>query len=334
MTMIYNFRHDKTLSQEITQRLNEHNELSQGWGGGVDPNHDLDLQNPGFVENCVAYHELERTNVPSNLTRISALTDGDLIVTPHLPHYNSVSIHIVEGDFPNCYRYDENDDTHQNHRILVNQSIGLDNEINLLNADLIGYRTALRHLQYPVLAIPQFEDLFLEIVQNFADDPDQRRDASSLEQYLADLVDDVIAVLTENLRNIWPAGGEISFENLCERVLVSNGYKIVRRNWFDNQGGDVDLVCQRTCDELSAFKGREDLLYVQVKRHEGQTDEEAVNQLLQMMNLDPKADGCVMSSADGFTDVATNLAENNGIVLLNKNQICALLLPLLADFVE
>ena len=329
--MIYNFRHEKTLSDEITQRLKEHNELSQGWGGGVDCN--LDLRKPDFVENCVAYHELKRTNVPSNLTRISALTDGDLIVTPHLPKEGRLSIHIVKGDFPNCYRYDKNDDSHQNHRILVKQSIGLGNEINIYNKDLIRYRTALRRLQYPVLEIPEFGEFF-DIVEKFPRDPNKRSDASSLEQYLANLVNDITAALTENLRNIWPAGGEISFENLCERVLVSNGYKIVRRHWYDRQRGDVDLVCQRSRDELSVFKGREDLLYVQVKKHRDQTDEEAVNQLLRMMNPDSKADGCVMSLADGFTDDAKSLAKNNGIVLLNKNQICSLLLPLLADFVE
>ena len=329
--MIYNFRHEKTLSEKITQRIIQHGELSQGWGGGTVIN--LDLRKPGFIENCVAYHELERTNIPSNLTRISAFTDGDLIVTPHLPEKGRLSIHIVKGDFPHCYRYDENDDSHQNHRILVKQSIGLENVISIHNRDLVWYHSALRSLQLPVIAIPQF-DLFLDIVKEFTDDPEKRRDASSLEQYLAKLANLVTLALTENLRNLWPAGGEISFESLCERVLVSNGYKILRRRWFDRQSGDVDLVCQRSRDELSVFKGREDLLYVQVKKHRGQTDEEAVNQLLRMMDSDSKADGCVMSLADGFTDDAKSLAKNNGIVLLNKNQICALLLPLLADFVE
>ncbi len=165
--MIYNFRHDRTFSEEITQRIIEHNELSQGWGGGVDPNHDLDLLNPEFVENCVEYYNLQGARIPNNLTMITEFMDGDLIVTPHLPQFDSVSIHVVNGDFPKCYRYDENDDTHQNHRILVNQSIGLDNEICLSNANLVEYRTALRSLRLPVMAIPQFEELFLEIIQEF-----------------------------------------------------------------------------------------------------------------------------------------------------------------------
>ena len=330
--MIYNFRHDKDRSEEIIQRIIEHNQLSQGWGGGVDCS--LDLRNPDFIENCVEYYELTRTNIPSNLTRISALKDGDLIVTPHLPEWGNLSIHVVNGDFPDCYRYDENDDSDQNHRILVNQSIGLDNEISIYSEDLIRYRTALRSLQYPVLAIPQFDDLFSDIVDKFVGDPNQSLNAATLEQFLANRAEDVTLALTENLRNIWPAGGEISFENLCERVLVSNGYKIVRRNWYDGEGGDVDLVCQRSRDELSVFRGREDLLYVQVKRHEGQTDEEAVNQLLRMMNPDSKADGCVMSLADDFTDDAIRLARNNGIALLNKKEIISLLLRLLAEFVE
>ena len=332
--MIFNFRHERERSDEITQRIIEHNELSQGWGGGVDCN--LDLREPGFIDNCVEYYGLERTNIPSNLTRITAFTDKDVIVTPHLPEYGRLSIHIVQGDFPHCYRYEQKDDSHQNHRIQLIESIGLnnENEISIYNADLVGYRTALQYLRYPILPIPEFDNIFLDIVKDFAADPHQRRTASSLEEFLASLVNGVTSALTESLRNIWPAGGEISFENLCERVLVSNGYEIVRRHWYDGQGGDVDMVCKRSRDELSVFKGREDLLYVQVKKHDGETDETAVSQLIQMMGSDSKADGCVMSLADSFTCKARKLAKNNGIVLLNKNEICSLLLPLLADFVE
>ena len=330
--MIFNFRHERIRTEEITHRILEHSELSQGWGGGVDCN--LDLREPGFIENCVDYYELMRTNIPSNLTRITAFTDGDVIVTPHLPEYGRLSIHIVQGDFPDCYHYEQNDDSHQNHRIQLNQSIGLNNEISIYHADLVEYHTALRYLRYPILPIPEFDDIFLDIVKNFAEDPHQRREASSLEEFLVNLVNCVTSALTKNLRNIWPAGGEISFENLCERVLVSNGYEIVRHHWYDGQGGDVDMVCKRSRDELSVFKGREDLLYVQVKKHEDKTDETAVNQLIQMMGSDSKADGCVMSLADSFTCEARILAENNGIVLLDKNAICSLLLPLLANFVE
>jgi hypothetical protein len=45
-----------------------------------------------------------------------------------------------------------------------------------------------------------------------------------------------------------------------------------------------------------------------------------------MMEKDQTADGCVMSLGDDFTPEATNLAEDNEILLMNGATICKLLL--------
>ena len=280
------------------------------------------------------FYNLKRTNLPSNLTRISEFEDGDFVVTPHLPEYGKLSIHIVDRNFPDCYRFEPNDKSHQNHRIKLKRSIGLDGEISIRHESFVNYHALLRYLRYPVLPIPQFHNIFLSIVQDFDDDRNQKYGTSTLEEYLFTLAEKVNSALIENLRKISPAGGEISFEKLCERLLKSNGYEIVRHNWFDKQGGDVDIVCKRSRDELSIFEGGESLLYVQVKKHSRQTDANAVEQLIRMMEGDSKASGCVMSSADNFSREAMELAENNGIVLLDKKAICSLLLPLLSDFIE
>ena len=63
----------------------------------------------------------------------------------------------------------------------------------------------------------------------------------------------------------------------------------------------------------------------------GVTKDDAVRQVLQMIEREPQADGCVMSMADDFNPEAKRLAGDNGIVLLDRHEICGLLMPLLAE---
>ena len=142
-----------------------------------------------------------------------------------------------------------------------------------------------------------------------------------------DIYEEIKDVVTKKLRSMPASGGEISFESLCERLLQKNGYKIERRNQYDGQGGDIDLRCKRSRSNSSIFEGGEVTLCVQIKKHWEKTNEDAVKQVLKMLDNEPHADGCVMSMADGFTNDAKTLAENNGIVLLNNDDICRLLMP-------
>ena len=50
-----------------------------------------------------------------------------------------------------------------------------------------------------------------------------------------------------------------------------------------------------------------------------------------MLEKEPLADGCVMSIADDITDEAMRLDNNNGIALLNRHEICRLLVSYLSE---
>ena len=325
--MIYNFRHDKERTGEVLTRILVDKEISQGWGGGEEAN--LDLRQEDFVGKTFTYYRGEHcrtTRIPSNLTRIRDFNDGDLLVMPHLPDYGKVSIHIVDGDYPSCYRYETPDDTHQNHRIKINASFGLDGGISIYNTELLEYCSSLRSLQLPVLPIPYFFETFSDIVKAKRSNPSLHFDKSELEDFLSGVYEEIKNVVTGKLRSMPSSGGEISFEGICERLLQINGYKIESRNQYDRQGGDIDLRCIRSRSDISIFESGEVTLFVQIKKHEGKTKETAVIQVLNMLEKDPKADGCVMSMADDFTDNARRLAENSGIVLLTRDDICRLLM--------
>ena len=326
--MIYNIRHDKSQTAAIVKRISEEKQLSQGWGGGRGA--ELDLRQEDFIEKTVKCYELATTRIPSNLSRMTSFQDGDILVTPHLPAYGLVSIHVVDGAFPDCYHYETEDDEHQNHRVRLKRSVGLDGKISIYNEKLLPWYAKLQWLRLPVIPIPDFAGLFSAIVDEMAADASRQLSASELDEFIDELARKVEDLVTCELRSMPPSGGAISFERLCERLLESAGYKIEARNQFDRQGGDIDLRCTRSRSDTSPFEGGDVTLFVQVKKHKGETDEWAVGQVIKMIKAEEYADGCVMSVADGYTESAREYADGNGIVLLNKSAICSQVLSLLS----
>ena len=184
----------------------------------------------------------------------------------------------------------------------------------------------------PVLPIPEFGEIFSDVVTAMkATKEPCHYDPSELDDFLNRISHVVKDIVTQELLGMPPSGGAISFEGLCERLLKANGYEIEARNQYDRQGGDVDLRCKRSRRDTSIFEGGDVTLFVQVKKHDGITDDGAVRQVLTMIEREPQADGCVMSMAEDFTSEAKRLAEGNGIVLLDRHEICGLLMPLLSQ---
>ena len=200
--MIYNFRHDGTRTEEVLARIRHDGQLSQGWGGGAGANPPLDLRNEDFVGRTVAHYDLGTTRIPSNLSRMREFQDGDILVVPHLPQYGTVSIHIIDGDFPDCYGYDEFDVTHLNHRIALESSFGLEGEISIYNEELFAWYARLQSWRYPVVPIPQFYETFSHIVEELRSDEPRRFDPSGLNDFLNKCFKRIENVLTEKLRDM------------------------------------------------------------------------------------------------------------------------------------
>ncbi len=327
--MEYNFRFDRSQSDVILHRLRTEKLLSQGWGGGSDV--DLRVNQDDFVRKTYDYYGLKTTRIPSNLLRMRDLRNADLLVTPHLPEYGKVSAHVVEGNFPACYSYLQDDATHLNHRIRIIQSYGLDGSISIQNALLARWRGKLQWLRLPMLPLGDLGQSFRQITRQIDEAPSTTFEPSVLEQYFSELRRRLLARCKDELAGIAPSGGNISFEKVCERLVHAAGYQIEARNQYDRVGGDADLICSRRRSEGSAFETGVSTLLIQIKKHSGVTDEQAVWQLLEILPRYPDANAAVMSLADAFSEEATALAEKNGIVLLNGDEICTLLLAELTN---
>jgi len=325
--VIYNFRYEQNLQADIVERLEKEKAMSQGWGGGT-VNLDLRRQPDTFVSDCFECYKpqgMKSTRVPTNLLRIRQFKDGDLIAVPHLPARGKVTILIVSGDYPECYEWKADED-HQNHRIRIKAVHGLGGNLSIYNVRLAGWYAKLQWLRLPVLAIPEHEDTFVSLMKELEGSPAVLFAKSSLDDYLAGILEESIRIILDRLRLINPSMGPISFEAVCEKLVCAEGYEVVDRNHYDKEGGDFDLRCIRNRSLASPFEGGEVNLFVQAKKHTGITDEYAVQQVMKMMDKDSTADGCVMSTCDDFSEAAKRLAERNGILLMDGRSISRLLL--------
>lgn len=321
--MIYNYRTDKDLKNEIVARLRSEHTLSQGWGGGSEIN--LNIGNSDFVHACRSHYKQVTTRVPSNLTRIRDLKKGDLLVTPHLPEYGRLSIHVVAADYPNCYQYLPDAD-HQNHRISIEKSYGLDVEVSIRNVSFSAWYGKLHWIRLPLVPIPQYESAFRAVIDN----PDRSFKESGIEEYLEQLRVKHMRQLSDELQDIRANTSKISFEAICKQLLIAEGYRITRTNDYDGKGGDIDIECVRDMSDDLLSEAGERRLFVQVKKHKATTDDVGVKQLLAMTEGEPSASRWVMSLGDSFSKEAEKLANENGVLLMNGESICRLLLKHLA----
>jgi len=325
--MIYNFRIDRDNRDEVLRRLRENQLLCQGWGGGTEGK--LSLEREDYVVACRTRYGLTSTRIPTNLSRIKDLRDGDLLVTPHLPKNGQVSVHIVDGDFPTCYSYLDSDDFHLNNQLLVKASYGLNGSVSIYNRLFVPWYGKLQWLRLPVLPIEEFEGIFRQLIDDLHSSPAKTFPRSNIDEYLNSLTKELLKVLRSSLSKISPSISDISFEKVCEYLVTESGYSIERRNIYNKVGGDVDLKCVRERSNISPFESGQVTLFVQIKKHAGTTDDTAVKQLLQMMKDEPAADGCVISLADDYTADAKELAKRHDILLLNGKSLSQLCLQVL-----
>jgi hypothetical protein len=145
----YNFRIDKKGIKLILDRLETENALSMGWGGGIDYNLDLKKSSNLWSDfkNCYKGITTRRFN---SICKIKSFKDGDVIIVPHLPKDGKFIIGIVDGDFNQCYIYDEKDGTHLNHKIKLKKIYGLDSSLDIHNQLVHTWYAKLNWMRLPI----------------------------------------------------------------------------------------------------------------------------------------------------------------------------------------
>ena len=129
--------------------------------------------------------------------------------------------------------------------------------------------------------------------------------------------------------------GKVLFEDIIGELFTKNGYTLTDNNWYDGEGGDVDLVFEcfnrntlmyniyEICDVKMPH------IYVQAKKKTGKDagDIVGVNQLVKMEERIPEKNAILMviNLTDEFSDEAKEKADENGIILINGLTFASLL---------
>lgn len=125
------------------------------------------------------------------------------------------------------------------------------------------------------------------------------------------------------------------FEDIIGELFIKNGYTLTDNNWYDGEGGDVDLVFEcfnrntlmyniyEICDVKMPH------IYVQAKKKTGKDigDIVGVDQLVKMEERIPEKNAILMviNLTDEFSDEAKEKADENGIILINGLTFASLL---------
>ena len=125
------------------------------------------------------------------------------------------------------------------------------------------------------------------------------------------------------------------FEDIIGELFIKNGYTLTDNNWYDGEGGDVDLVFEcfnrntlmyniyEICDVKMPH------IYVQAKKKTGKDtgDIVGVDQLVKMEERIPEKNAVLMviNLTDEFSDAAKEKADENGIILINGLTFASLL---------
>lgn len=125
------------------------------------------------------------------------------------------------------------------------------------------------------------------------------------------------------------------FEEIIGELFQKNGYTKTDQNWYDREGGDVDLVFEsfnrstlmyhvfEICDVKMPH------IYVQAKKKTGTDagDIVGVDQLVKMEERIPEKNAVLMviNLTDAFSEEAKAKAEENGIILMNGRTFASLL---------
>ena len=304
-----------TLELILNQRLKD-NILSLGWGGGND---NLDLkQNVDFK---IAYPKISSRRINS-IKKIKTLKDGDILVAPKLPKNGKFIIGVVDGNFPDCYSYIENDKTHLNHCIKLKKVYGLNGELDIHNVKVREWYAKLRWMRLPIYPLSKYSTIFINLVTDLENDANSVFEASKLGDFIENLHDKIWREIKKEFEEISPSNSHISFEKVCKEIIETYGYKLEKSNHHKN-GGDADLIFSiEETENENPFIRKENKLYVQVKKHKGISNEKAVQQLIDIIAADKaeSVQGCAITLGT-FSEEAENLADENNIILIDGDDI-------------
>jgi|SRR5579871_6834431 len=297
--------------------------LRQGWS--FNPGLSLDQTELRFAENYAkdADHPEEAASRYAILRPLRFVNPGDILVVPKQPDYDHFVILVAARnptrDDPYSYDFVEPLPGTDDYRSVIY----IDPErIKTFHFDGVSVpsvvKQKLRSIAYSKAVNVVSNRAFIAGVRECLQLDDRaNQQPEPLKAKLTTIREKMYRSWVQSVRALTPT----DFEKLVRAFMQAGDYQIVRLNHYDGEGHDVDLECERAFEFDDPLGTSQTVRYrIQIKKHEGATDEHAVRQLLDDAGTTggsvPKL-SIVISTADDFTDDCKRLAEKHGVVLMN-----------------
>lgn len=333
----YVFRTDDSNKQWIFENI-EKGILRQGWGISgtslVDDNgKEIDKEtwkaNYKAAFNVTDDREAERRYCI--LYPLLEMNPGDIVVIPKMPDWQSFTIAQISGKYwfdkvNKTVGYDGDDFRHcvnidTNFLIVPYEASG---ETRLIKQKLRAYQAAINNVYNE-----DFINAVEKILQNKIDITKRR---SIIDIFNNEIEDIFINNILDRLNKFPPE----DIENLVKEIFVKNEFEVIYTNKFDGNGGDADLILQKSMPLISDFADIDLKVYVQVKKKIG-IDQEDYKGVEQLVNITKNANDkfaikILISTATDFTEKCKNKAEENNVILISGKQFVSTALQYITQF--
>ena len=119
------------------------------------------------------------------------------------------------------------------------------------------------------------------------------------------------------------------FEKIIEELFIKNWHKLIRRNFYNGKGGDVDLVFEMFPEntlmhDIFKVTETEQKIFIQIKKKVGKdlNDSAGINQLDEMNKHSGGNNILILiNTTDEFSDEANSLAEEKNVILINGEML-------------
>ncbi|MCK4632088.1 MAG: restriction endonuclease [candidate division Zixibacteria bacterium] len=248
---------------------------------------------------------LKRFRILSPMTDLRA---GDIVVIPKMPSWDKFTIASVKGK----YWFDaDRGPKDYGHVIPVDSDCMKETpyfssiESRLIVKKLRGYQCAVNNV---------WDSRFVKAIEKLV-----RLDPVPIKKAIIAIYSDIKEPLIQESLNQIRHLTYADLEELVKKAFEAAGYQFVRKHYYDNKGGDADLVFDRNLPLVSEISELALTVFIQVKQKSGKDadDLDGVEQLVKISANNPQSVRILISTADGFSDNCKNRAGEEQVTLVS-----------------
>ena len=335
---VFRINYDDNFARIRNELINNHL-LRQGWGTydmAVDSGYDA------FKAGWQTHWEKDlpdETMRPryNNLSIMLEIEPGDYIIVPKVSvKEDYVCRSFIIAKCKEKYRFEVLPEAEDfGHIIEVEDvfSCSYDKDLHsqTIKSKFIAYQSPLNRVRNE-----SFKEAVDELVRLHTEQPEEfEKDSTDLISMISRATSSPRNEYLEQIKGALQKIDNHKFEDIIGELFEKNGYTLTDNNWYDKEGGDVDLVFEcfnkntlmynifEICDVKMPH------IYVQAKKKTGKDygDIVGVDQLVKMEERIPEKNAILMviNLTNDFSDEAKAKADENGIILINGLTFASLL---------